>query len=121
MSDRTLEQQLPHPAPAPSGDGCKECLENGTWWFHLRRCMACGHIGCCDSSPNQHARHHWVQTGHQFLTTFEPEDLWLWDYTTETYADEPLPDLTPPLHHPLSQPTPGPEGAVPANWMELLR
>ena len=42
----------------PSGTGCVECLATGTWWFHLRRCTQCGHIGCCDSSPNQHASKH---------------------------------------------------------------
>ena len=43
---------------SPSGSGCVECLASGGWWFHLRRCAGCGHIGCCDSSPSQHASHH---------------------------------------------------------------
>ena len=44
-----------NPSAEPSGTGCVECMEEGSWWFHLRRCAECGHIGCCDSSPNQHA------------------------------------------------------------------
>jgi len=42
----------------PSGEGCVECLATGQWWLHLRRCAECGHIGCCDNSPNQHASKH---------------------------------------------------------------
>lgn len=118
---RTVQNnQLPNPAPAPSGDGCKECLENGTWWLHLRRCLTCGHIGCCDSSPNQHARKHWHESGHQYLTTFEPESPWIYDYTQEDYSTKPLPKLTPPLHRPLNQPAPGPEGKVPEDWRAKL-
>jgi Zn-finger in ubiquitin-hydrolases and other protein. len=49
-----------NPAAEPSGTGCVECLALGGWWFHLRRCAECGHIGCCDSSPNQHASKHYA-------------------------------------------------------------
>ena len=51
-------------SPTPSGTGCVECLAAGGWWFHLRRCAACGHIGCCDTSPAQHATAHWRESGH---------------------------------------------------------
>lgn len=115
MSDRNIDEQLPNPSPEPSGDGCQECLADGAWWFHLRRCLACGHIGCCDQSPGQHSLRHWQETGHRYLTTFEPEELWLWDYETNSYGEQ-MPELTPPLHHPLEQPTPGPAGAVPEGW-----
>ena len=46
------------PGVPPSGTGCAECLEGGGWWMHLRRCAACGHVGCCDTSPAQHATAH---------------------------------------------------------------
>ena len=66
-----------NPASKPSGDGCVECLASATgWWFHLRRCAECGHIGCCDSSPGQHATKHAAETGHLIMCSFEPgEDL----------------------------------------------
>ncbi|MFV0411020.1 MAG: UBP-type zinc finger domain-containing protein [Paracoccus sp. (in: a-proteobacteria)] len=52
-----MNERIPgiNPEAIPSGHGCKECLAEGSWWFHLRRCAECGHIGCCDSSPHQHA------------------------------------------------------------------
>jgi len=59
-------------ALAPSGEGCEECLASGQWWLHLRRCAACGHIGCRDNSPNQHATRHEEATGHPGIQSFEP-------------------------------------------------
>jgi Zn-finger in ubiquitin-hydrolases and other protein len=53
-----------NPAVKPSGTGCVECSASGGWWLHLRRCAQCGHIGCCDSSPNQHASKHYAAAGH---------------------------------------------------------
>jgi phosphoribosyl 1,2-cyclic phosphodiesterase len=52
------------PGIPPSGTGCAECEEAGGWWLHLRRCAQCGHVGCCDTSPQQHATRHAKQTGH---------------------------------------------------------
>ena len=103
----------------PSGSGCVECLEQGGWWFHLRRCAQCGHIGCCDSSPSQHARKHFHETGHPVISNFEPDEVWFYDFRNDTVIDGP--NLLPPHFHPLDQPTPGPAGKVPRNWMELLR
>ncbi|UUN30473.1 UBP-type zinc finger domain-containing protein [Streptomyces sp. FIT100] len=110
-----------NPAARPSGDGCTECLasEGTGWWFHLRRCAECGHIGCCDSSPGQHATRHANESGHPFLTSFEPGENWFWNTRTEEYL-EGGPDLAEPQSHPLSQPVPGPAGAVPADWERLL-
>ena len=106
------------PSVPPSGPGCVECLEAGTWWFHLRRCAECGHIGCCDSSPNQHATAHFAATGHTVMRSFEPGEDWFWDYEAgATTAGE---RLAPPQSRPVDQPAPGPEGAVPDNWKELL-
>ncbi|WP_327070717.1 UBP-type zinc finger domain-containing protein [Kitasatospora sp. NBC_01250] len=106
------------PTAVPSGDGCAECLAGGGWWFHLRRCAACGHIGCCDSSPAQHATKHARQAGHPFLASFEPGEEWFWNLETNEYYEGPA--LASPTAHPATQPTPGPAGKVPANWQELL-
>lgn len=102
----------------PSGTGCVECLANQGWWFHLRRCAACGHIGCCDSSPMQHASAHAKATGHPFVTSFEPGEDWYWNYRTDDYYDGP--QLAPPTAHPANQPTPGPAGQVPRDWQRHL-
>jgi hypothetical protein len=106
------------PDVPPSGTGCVECLAASGWWFHLRRCAQCGHIGCCDSSPAQHARGHFRETGHRYIQSFEPDEDWYWDYETGDYASGPL--LAPPQGHPEDQPTPGPAGAVPDDWPRLL-
>jgi hypothetical protein len=72
------------PSVPPSGTGCVECLATDDgWWFHLRRCAACGHIGCCDSSPSQHARHHAADAGHPIATSYEPGETWFWDFARE--------------------------------------
>ena len=57
-------------------EGCEECLAIGDTWLHLRLCMTCGHVGCCDSSPNRHARHHHEDTGHHVIRSAEPGDDW---------------------------------------------
>lgn len=106
-------------AAQPSGTGCVECLRDGSWWLHLRRCAQCGHLGCCDSSPNQHARKHFDETNHSIIQSFEPGEGWFWDYTAESEVD--CPKLAPPHSHPKGQSVPGPKGKVPSNWMELLR
>jgi hypothetical protein len=116
----TSAQSPPKPTPAPSGDGCKECLETGGWWVHLRRCVECGHIGCCNSSPSQHGKKHWEATRHKILTSYEPGETWFYDWSTDEMIADLGVGLTPPLHHPLNQPAPGPEGKVPPNWQELL-
>ena len=78
MADERINQ-----AAKPSGDGCVECDVVNGWWLHLRRCAACGHIGCCDSSPSQHASAHARQKGHEIVRSFEPGEDWFWDYETE--------------------------------------
>ncbi len=107
-----------NPAAKPSGTGCVECSASGGWWFHLRRCAQCGHIGCCDSSPSQHASKHAAATGHPIITSFEPGEHWFYDYRTEEFLAGPK--LPAPHAHPPDQPAPGPDGAVPANWQTLL-
>ena len=63
-------------AVVPSAPGCEECLRDGTQWVHLRLCMECGHVGCCDSSPNRHSRRHWEATGHPIIRSAEPDERW---------------------------------------------
>jgi hypothetical protein len=62
----------------PSGQGCAECLREGSTWVHLRLCLACGHVGCCDSSPGRHARAHFHATEHPVVRSFEPGETWAW-------------------------------------------
>ena len=106
------------PAVPPSGPGCVECLAAGGWWFHLRRCARCGHIGCCDSSPAQHASAHAAATGHPVIRSYEPREDWFWSYATADFSDGP--PLAAPDHHPLDQPVPGPAGKVPPDWQSKL-
>lgn len=102
----------------PSGPGCLECTAAGGWWFHLRRCAQCGHVGCCDTSVGQHATAHFRATGHPTMQSFEPGEAWFYDFTTEQTSDGP--ELAPPTSHPAGQPTPGPAGKVPADWESHL-
>jgi uncharacterized UBP type Zn finger protein len=67
----------------PSGEGCQECLATGGRWVHLRLCMTCGHVGCCDSSPNRHATKHFHATQHPIIASFEPGEDWGWCYVDE--------------------------------------
>jgi uncharacterized UBP type Zn finger protein len=64
-------------------NGCEECLLIDGWWVHLRLCMTCGHVGCCDSSPNRHARRHAALEGHPIVRSFEAGEDWLWCYVDE--------------------------------------
>ncbi|TKV61098.1 UBP-type zinc finger domain-containing protein [Nakamurella flava] len=113
MSDAAID-----PTAAPSGTGCVECLDSGGWWFHLRRCAACGHVGCCDSSPSQHATAHYRASGHPVIQSFEPGEDWFWSFPDENVGSGP--DLAPPTSHPVDQPAPGPAGAVPRDWQRHL-
>jgi hypothetical protein len=106
------------PAVPPSGTGCAECEATGGWWLHLRRCAACGHIGCCDSSRGKHATAHAKSSGHSVIRSFEPGENWFYDYDTDGYVSGP--QLAPPLSHPADQGVPGPTSRVPADWEALL-
>jgi hypothetical protein len=77
--------------PAPDADGCVDCLSMGGRWLHLRRCLECGHIGCCDSSPNRHASAHARSAGHPLVQSFEPAEEWIWCYADETTLELELP------------------------------
>lgn len=67
----------------PSANGCEDCLRTGSRWVHLRICMTCGHVGCCDSSPNRHATAHWHTSQHPVIRSFEPGENWWWCYVDE--------------------------------------
>ncbi|HEX8238102.1 MAG TPA: UBP-type zinc finger domain-containing protein [Abditibacteriaceae bacterium] len=67
----------------PSANGCEECLQMGDEWVHLRICLTCGHVGCCDSSKNKHATKHFHGTQHPIVQSFEPGEEWAWCYVDE--------------------------------------
>jgi uncharacterized UBP type Zn finger protein len=72
----------------PSANGCEECLKIGDTWVHLRLCMTCGHVGCCDSSKNRHATKHFQATQHPIIKSFQPGEDWGWCYVDEEMLDE---------------------------------
>jgi Zn-finger in ubiquitin-hydrolases and other protein len=113
VTDQPINTSTP-----PSGTGCVECEASKGWWLHLRRCAQCGRIGCCDTSPSQHATWHAHESGHPIIASFEPGEDWFYDYRTEEFVAGP--PLAPPAHHPLDQPVPGPEGRVPPDWQRRL-
>jgi hypothetical protein len=70
----------------PHTNGCEDCLRLGTPWVHLRLCLTCGHVGCCDSSPMRHARKHAHTVEHPIVQSFEPGENWRWCYVDEDYV-----------------------------------
>ncbi|MER9584129.1 UBP-type zinc finger domain-containing protein [Mesorhizobium sp. M0276] len=71
----------------PSALGCEECLKNGSQWVHLRLCRTCGHVGCCDDSPNRHATKHFHATRHPIIEGYDPPEGWAWCYVDEVFID----------------------------------
>jgi hypothetical protein len=71
----------------PSALGCEDCLRSGARWVHLRLCTECGHVGCCDSSPNKHATKHFHATQHPIIRSFEPGEEWGWCYVDALYIE----------------------------------
>ena len=95
---RLLPARKPAPRPAPAceelesapadarpttPDGCEDCLAQGTGWVHLRLCLTCGHVGCCDTGPHKHARAHAGFAGHPAMRSFEPGESWRWCFVHE--------------------------------------
>jgi uncharacterized UBP type Zn finger protein len=72
---------------SPDAEGCSECLAKGDRWVALRECLTCGHVACCDSSRNRHARRHWEATGHPIIQSFEQGEDWRWCYEDNDYLD----------------------------------
>jgi hypothetical protein len=79
----------------PSARGCEECLKTGERWVHLRICRQCGHVGCCDQSPERHATAHFQATGHPIIEDYDPPEGWGWCYADEEFVE--LPDQAPQL------------------------
>ncbi len=75
-----------HPAH-PRTDGCEECLKMGDRWVHLRTCLECGHVGCCDSSKNRHANAHFRSSHHPLVQSKEPGEDWVWCYVDEVVLE----------------------------------
>jgi len=71
----------------PSAAGCEDCLRTGDRWLHLRVCLSCGHVGCCDSSPNRHATAHFRGTNHPLVKSGEPGEDWGWGYADEAFLE----------------------------------
>ncbi|MFP3606127.1 UBP-type zinc finger domain-containing protein [Paraburkholderia sp. SIMBA_053] len=69
-------------------DYCEDCVKLGQPWVHLRLCLSCGHVGCCDSSPNRHASKHFLATGHPLVRSIEPGETWVWCYHDEIVVGE---------------------------------
>ncbi len=78
--------QIHEVSPRTPG-GCEECLAIGDTWIHLRLCMVCGHVGCCDDSKNRHATRHFQAVGHPIVRSFEPGEDWGWCYIDEEILD----------------------------------
>lgn len=78
----------------PEGEvaGCEDCLRIGGTWVHLRMCLSCGHIGCCENSPNKHALKHFGETEHALIRSVEPGESWGWCYEDEVFIKN-IPDL----------------------------
>lgn len=73
-------------------EGCEECLAMGSSWVHLRMCLTCGHVGCCDNSVNRHATKHFHSTKHPLIRSFEPGEDWGWCYEDQLFI-EPAPGV----------------------------
>lgn len=71
----------------PSASGCEDCLKIGDDWVHLRLCMTCGHVGCCDNSKNKHATKHFHSTDHSIIRSFERGETWGYCYKDESYFE----------------------------------
>lgn len=82
LCEHLTEADTASPEPV-TPDGCEECLRDGDTWVHLRLCLACGHVGCCDSSPNRHADAHFHETGHPVIRSFEVGEAWRWCFLDE--------------------------------------
>jgi uncharacterized UBP type Zn finger protein len=71
----------------PHTKGCEDCLKMGDSWVHLRLCLECGHVGCCDSSKNKHATKHFHASKHPVVQSMEPGEHWMWCYDHELFVD----------------------------------
>ena len=79
-----LENPTPDEIREMYAGGCPDCIEASSEWVHLRVCLECLHVGCCDNSPETHATKHWQATEHEVIQSLEPGELWRWNYATES-------------------------------------
>ncbi|MEA5075160.1 MAG: UBP-type zinc finger domain-containing protein [Coriobacteriia bacterium] len=86
MAECQHMRTVPVPEPEARTQGCEECLAIGQEWVQLRKCLECGHVGCCDSSIGQHATKHFSQTGHPVMRSFEPGAQWRYCYEDKEMA-----------------------------------
>jgi uncharacterized UBP type Zn finger protein len=94
MTSRCQHADQVHDVTPRTPDGCEECLKTNGRWVHLRLCLTCGHVGCCDNSPGRHATKHFNTTHHPIIRSFEPGEDWGWCYVDQL----------------LIEPAPGPPG-----------
>ena len=117
----THQGLIRHPEPRTPA-GCEECLKAGGRWVHLRLCLTCGHVGCCDASPNRHATEHFHATQHPIVESYGSGDRWRWCYVDRVIVDLPAPaaELDPPASpassvsppEPTAEPAAGPGGLL---------
>jgi len=74
---------------AATSTGCEECLKSGSSWVHLRLCLSCGHVGCCDDSPNRHATKHFHSTNHPVIASYERGEDWVWCFVDREVLEIP--------------------------------
>jgi uncharacterized UBP type Zn finger protein len=86
MSEKCMHFSQIHEV-TPSAKGCEECLKTGDKWVHLRLCMTCGHVGCCDDSKNKHATKHFHATSHPVIRSFEPQEEWGYCYKDDLFVE----------------------------------
>jgi uncharacterized UBP type Zn finger protein len=89
MRQCTHQDQIDEDVQPRTPAGCEECLASGSGWVHLRLCLTCGHVGCCDSSPNRHATRHFHGTSHPIVQSLEPGEDWRWCYADEVEVPNP--------------------------------
>jgi uncharacterized UBP type Zn finger protein len=87
VTDPCAHVMAASPSTPRTPEGCEECLQSGDRWVHLRLCLSCGHIGCCDSSKNKHATAHFNATGHPVIQSHQPGEEWVWCFADEVFAD----------------------------------
>jgi hypothetical protein len=87
MSNKTCKHLSSIQTVKPSAKGCEECLKTGGWWVHLRLCRTCGHVGCCDQSPNKHGTRHFHATQHPIIEGYDPPEGWGWCFVDEVFFD----------------------------------
>jgi uncharacterized UBP type Zn finger protein len=75
--------QIAADVPPSTDQGCEDCLRDGGTWVHLRTCLSCGHVGCCDNSPGRHATRHWHASSHPLVRSLQPGEDWVWCYPDE--------------------------------------